>query len=183
MKTRPILFSGPMVRALLAGRKTQTRRVVRANRSPYGVRGDQLWVKETLVAEPGLGGDVIAYAADGTVTDRLWEWRRTVLPSIHMPRGLSRLTLEVTDVLCRNLQDITEEDAQAEGAFYVQPGADPRLQPGGWVCGDVGGTVEFRYPSAGAAFAALWTEINGERAECAWADNPLVWAISFRRVQ
>jgi hypothetical protein len=214
MKEIPILFSAPMVRALLAGTKTQTRRAIRDQSigerfshmtdaglahlewlgtpccgsgvwdvpehsadvaSPYGQRGDRLWVRETHAPQSdcwgawerwirGDGGPapVIHYAADFkpfqdgqgfTIRKPFIEkWR----PSIHMPRWASRITLEVTDVRVERLQDISEADAQAEGVY-----TDPACP-------------------AYDAYAQLWDEINGAGS---WDANPWVWAVSFRRIK
>lgn len=217
MKERPILFSGPMVRALLAGRKTQTRRVVKLNvpadadevffwsgedlrrkgwrnvsepglwarkngrdgyiefigRCPYGVPGDRLWVREAFAyigdcrhSDPGAAALAANgfYRADETVDcGDITRWR----PSIHMPRRLSRITLEITEVRVERLQDISEADALAEG--IEQRGIEFGV-PGLW-----------RRPegphSAAAAYADLWETINGSDS---WAANPWVWAVSFR---
>ena len=126
MSDHPIIFSGPMVRSLLDGRKTQTRRVLKPQ--PQGEQpknwtrandkavryapGDRLYVREAInkVSTPG---DVV-YRADfeaGGNDGAGLGWR----PSIHMPRWASRLTLTVTDVRVQRLQDISEEDARAEG--------------------------------------------------------------------
>src|SRR4051812_10208675 len=184
VRERPILFSGPMVKALLAGTKTQTRRVMRPQPErdshglwtglgmggyfaehvfgpcalklgtpcPHGVPGDHLWVRETwqcyvvgkndlLAPTPRPALCSIGYAATedtrvGTASDfARYEgpWR----PSIFMPRWASRLTLEITDVRVQRLQEITEEDARAEG----MPG-----EPGDWHV-------------AKAAFAEGWNSI------------------------
>ncbi|HAM40757.1 MAG TPA: hypothetical protein DCP69_05315 [Candidatus Omnitrophica bacterium] len=185
MTERPILFSGPMVRALPDGRKTQTRRLVKhhtdpefwdvrrpgvwevydancANQTievacPHGVPGDRLWVRETF-AETPFG--VFYRAEDSTEYPTDGKWR----PSIFMPRRLSRLTLEITEVRVQRLQDITPEDAIAEGVF-----AEGRYSTAPGV------------PYPVATFAALWDGINSERAS--WASNPWVWCISFRRLE
>ena len=135
MTERPILFSGPMVRAILEGRKTMTRRVIKLQPTgaadvqyrvaaavtmpvsgrqqvcPYGRVGDHLWVRETWAphAWPPTGPSY-QYAADDQypAPER---WR----PSIHMPRAASRITLEVLNVRVERLHDISEEDAKAEG--------------------------------------------------------------------
>lgn len=190
---KPILFSGPMVRALLEGRKSQTRRLIntkatarggpylfdgswtdsyvmdpgnasRRERSyPYRI-GDRLWVREALTRSGGY----ISYAADFKVRRpyTIWPhtWKQDPRPSIHMPRNLSRLTLTVTDVRVQRLQEISEEDARAEGLSWVAPswgipgmpetwGADPR-----------------------AAFSTLWNSLHGSDA---WSANPWVVAVSF----
>jgi hypothetical protein len=171
MSERPILFSGPMVRALLEGRKTQTRRIVKGHPHvlpplnigcPYGVPGDRLWVRETW--HPSDSGPEL-YAADYDSKERagVEAWK----PSIHMPRRASRITLEVTDVRVERLQDITEDEARAEGC-------DGKSCP-------VGNLRAWSASQCRYQFAWLWDEINGSRA--AWSDNPYVWAITFRRIQ
>jgi hypothetical protein len=180
------MFSAPMVRAILDGRKTVTRRTLKspnADGCPYGQPGDRLWVRETcwllgLVddGEPrvvgldasGEAGDPprVWYAADG---DRPtlpqyppWCWLRR--NSIHMPRWASRITLEVTSVGVERLHDITEDDARAEGVTTFPH--DPE--------GDCWTDGKHR-----TAFEYLWGQINGPDS---WAANPLVWRIQFRTV-
>jgi len=186
-KERPILFSAPMVRAILDGKKTQTRRVVklpgytieeRDNGAPwphcstwshgddgspwaacpYGAPGDRLWVRETL--KISKGGDCGLYAADDAVAtlDR-WPWQRRYLPSIHMPRWASRITLIVESVRVERLHEIDDAGALAEG---VKPGDD--MEP---------------TDCPRASFAALWRRINGAES---WAANPYVWVVGFSRV-
>jgi hypothetical protein len=87
--------------------------------------------------------------------DRLW---------VRETRWASRITLEVVGVRVERLQDITENDAKAEG---VEPFAKE------WRDGDE--------PTAIASFAMLWDSINGKRA--AWASNPWVWRVEFRKVE
>ncbi len=185
-RERPILFSGPMVRALLDGRKTQTRRIkkerlpslrsTRASRErddcPYGVPGDRLWVRETWAVDgpldqvrrehedmmPGLGHGPY-FRADPVHENTGLTWR----PSIHMYRWMSRILLELTEVRVRRLQDIGEEDARAEGC-------EPK--PGTY-------TADFALHGYVAAYRDLWNDINGPGA---WDANPWVWALTFRRV-
>lgn len=192
MTERPILFSAPMVRAILEDRKTQTRRVVKPQphptwtmnvdkrlrrgiplgdllkgsilsdtarfRCPYGLPGDRLWVRETWTECKNCG--VVNYAAGWKVVcckacdQELGAWK----PSIHMFREDSRILLEVTDVRVQRVQDISREDAIAEG----MPGGQ------GWP------PVE--------EFSLLWNQINLARG-FGWAVNPWVWAISFKRVK
>ena len=176
MKERPILFSAPMVRAILDGSKTQTRRVAKEfngmpnldgilrryphqNGCPHGTPGDRLWVRETWAHErdgTGCPDDTgILYRA----TDPGWDDEETGLrwrPSIHMPRWASRILLEITDVRAQRLQEIGDEDARAEGYTPQSPDF-----PVGW-------------------FQGLWDTIHGSGA---WHANPWVWAITFRRIQ
>lgn len=173
---RPIIFSAPMVRALLGGRKTQTRRVLDNKRAVMRERddaldcvrfyvGDRLYVREACKPIPGSkpGGYFVPgspffgvdwfYRADNNCP--IWangKWR----PSIHMPRWASRLTLTVTEVRVQRLQDISEEDAVAEGVSGSDwNGEGPRYRP---------------------AFHALWNSLHGPDA---WDANPWVVAVSF----
>lgn len=135
----------------------------KAIRCPFGAPGDRMWVKETIRRVRARGPGCAIYAADGEPSpiDR-WVWWRDVLTASHTPRGASRITLEVTDVRVQRLQEISEDDARAEG-----------VEPGGAGDADLGGTAR-------GAFHRLWDSINGERAP--WASNPFVWAITFRRI-
>lgn len=198
MKERPILFSAPMVRALLGGSKTQTRRVVKPQPTmyepgqcvgvsdmindslicPYGQPGDRLWVRETHRAiwgqSPGylIGVD---YKAD---PQEKWERMRDHMdrpqwtPSIHMRREYSRILLEIISVRVERLQDINGRDASAEGA--------PRYACDGPHCPDGENGCNAR-GCAGARewYEELWNEINGA-GSC--AANPWVWVVEFKRV-
>ena len=171
MKERPILFSGEMVRAILDGRKAQTRRTVKGSivvgdpycpPCPYGAQGCRLWVRETFAYtdqhinyEPGW-----VYRA----TDPDWsemegfKWK----PSIFMPRAASRITLEVERISVERLQDITEEDARAEGVTVSKSIASDRV-----------------WPQYKDAYKVLWESINGEGS---WAKNPWVWVVEFKKL-
>lgn len=196
MSERPILFSAPMVRAILDGRKTQTRRALRNqpvelpdfNRGrlsirigggkyrawhpdmpgipcPYGKPGDRLWVRETWALHD-QGFDTAEesgfpiYQADSPHTPKRWR------PSIHMPRELCRLRLEVVRVRVERLHALSRADAAAEGICY--PDDEPKPE---WYHNS-------NWPEEN--FAGLWDAINGAGA---WAANPWVWVITFRRVQ
>ena len=186
MKSRPILFSGPMVRAILDGKKTQTRRLIKwpvVGPCPYGVPGDRLWVRETwaphdrsvLAAQDVTGlyyraDDEDSYQSDG-------KWR----PSIFMPRWASRIDLDVKRAWEEPLQSISEEDAIAEGISMVPfyPDSGFPLSKGYMVGKDDGKTgLE---TSAAKAYAKLWDSINAKRA--LWASNPTVTVIEFERVK
>lgn len=164
MTSHPLIFSGPMVRALLEGRKTMTRRLAKRNKRgelvmPCAV-GDHRWVKETFY--DGRPNYPLRYRADGEWMSPRWK------PSIFMPRALSRITLEVTAIRLERLQDISEDDAIAEGVTRV--------------CAEyytVPGVLEVPYPSARLAFAWLWQHIHGPGS---WERNPQVWVITFKRV-
>jgi len=170
MKERPIIFSGPMVRAILEGRKTQTRRVtskapllgfwqplsngkwewcadggfdqgVFTFDCPYGIPGDRLWVRESF--QPLLADGVkwadsdyetgAGYAINYTATSPAKEYFDCrndeafcdkITPSIFMKRWASRITLEITDVRVQRVQEISEEDAIAEGCEQCKLTAD-----------------------------------------------------------
>ena len=188
MKERPILFSAPMVRALLAGKKTQTRRIVKARdlewmdvhqglrepdnaeRCPYGQPGDRLWVRETFARIDGQTRPWIEtdYQATYTHGDRLSDTlgiKKRWTPSIHMPRHASRITLEVTGVRVERLQDISAADARAEGC------------PDKPVDGAEQASIDLL---AKLWYHDLWEQINGLDS---WAANPWVWVVEFKRVK
>ncbi len=121
--------------------------------------GDLIWTRETWrKAYPvSCGSSGVVYRADKSQALGMDEYsdRHVWKPSIHMPRSLSRLTLRVSTVRVERVQDISEEDVQAEGCTGSPFG-----------------------PSADAIlFPTLWDSINGKRAP--WVDNPLVWVISW----
>lgn len=168
MKERPILFSGPMVKAILEGRKTQTRRVVKnpgplsTTLSPYGVPGDRLWVRETWGHEAdGNACDDIRCGNPDHIWYRASEKDPSIFPkdfwrpSIHMPRWASRLTLEVTAVRVQRLNELDKWDAKAEG-------------------------IDPTYPNPIASFSALWDSINGKKHP--WSSNPVVRVVEFRKI-
>lgn len=212
MKERPIIFNAEMVRAILSGQKTQTRRVManvqtdncltlrkptktkagtythvldapKHDLCPFGNIGDRLWVREAhaFVPEP-------AYRRSTGITqtvnpnddyqasiyrenfDRFSggiKWRA----SIHMPRWACRILLEITDVRVELLNDISEEDAVAEGvpsAAHLISDAGTYLTPAG------------NFATATVAFQRLWESIYGEES---WRSNPWVWVIEFKRVE
>ena len=237
MKERPILFSAPMGRAIIEGRKTQTRRVVKpqgcmqpecwdnchvqwstkghsgpawyasdigyedegstAINCPYGAPGDRLWVRERhayttddmanfvivysddtearcLLATDGGEGDMcgVGKRCDRSRCGAIARWR----PSIHMPRWASRLTLEIDSVRVERLRDISNDDAIAEGMLC---GCNMGFSGVGWdntpiECSRCSGCFGWR-----DLFGVTWDEINGD---CAWASNPWVWVVEFRKV-
>lgn len=198
MKERPILFNDEMVRAILEGRKTQTRRVVKpqppsvtyapnfprydaeyavwefathsedyqnmmvttSRRCPYGQVGDRLWVREAFLSWYNTADNsrslVAAFRADGyeLEDDERWE------PSIHMPRKFSRITLEITGIRVERVQQISDDDALAEGVW--------------------GDEAPYDQPTAIMCFETLWDSINtGDKS---WEANPWVWVVEFRRI-
>jgi hypothetical protein len=186
MTSRPILFSAPMVRALLCGSKTQTRRICKLARAgmpepemasllkccPYGRPGDELWVREAF-CDDWKESRGIVYRADGGFDADMFDagcrWR----PSIHMPRAASRITLRITDVRVERLQDISAKDILAEGAVdrphVDQFGRNPVSAFDGKV-----------YMDLRSLWACGWESINGKGS---WAANPWLWVLSFERVK
>lgn len=229
MADRPIIFSAPMIRALLAGRKTQTRRCLTprallaepsrfqkvakdkatgravweawdgsfpCNAFRAGVDcstpivstvnvGDRLWVRESCRAEERSDGcDGIRYVADSdwrmiensAEAANAWvalnhyrstdekEPRGEVVPSIHMPRWASRITLIVEDVRIERLCRISVQDCYAEG---IDRPAGPFM--GSDVCGRDNARNHYR---------ALWNSLHDEAGDT-WADNPWIVAATF----
>lgn len=218
MTERPILFSAPMIRALLAGTKTQTRRVCKnqpypngykfdgrdflchndylppsamlmdggrgklrwttsdvegwESECPYGLVGDQLWVREAFYFI-GESGETFFRATGDSDKVPPMSWGGPWKPSIHMPRRCSRIQLEVSGVRVERLQDISEEDAKAEGAKCAAETTadDDRLRA---ECG------YFPPSSYAHGYRLLWESINGTGS---WATNPWVWVVEFRRIR
>lgn len=196
MKERPIIFDAESVRAILDGRKTMTRRVIKsqpekppypfqfpsgvwawqsdtphkwgnqtAHFCPLGSPRDFLWVREGL--RWSREGSPARYAADDCPIMRDgesvgWIFNNPTVPAIFMPRWASRLLLEITAVRVERVQEISEEDAIAEGVR------------GDETCYD--------QASARMCFEARWDSLNARRGY-GWAENPWVWVISFRRVK
>lgn len=178
-----------MVRALLAGTKTQTRRL----RKPRWVPGNRLWVREThwmlgRWVKNGLrknGKQAWKFVADPSKTVRFDAGsfppkERTEIgfhkrPSLFMPRWASRLTLEVLRTWQEPLQDISEADAIAEGITDPWPEECKKLASDHFAC-----CPGYPHASAIPAYARLWESINGKTAP--WASNPLVYATEFRVV-
>ena len=212
MKERPILFSGEMVRAILDGRKTQTRRKMKPRppsgapdrvtclpldgdieyflfraqdgtvchgltgnvkikgkntchwKCPYGFIGDRLWVRETFRVCGGTE-KYPDYRATTCVPSPNDNW----IPSIHMSRKYSRITLEIVNVRVERLHDISEEDAKAEGASKLVR-IDQNLVRGSAM--DVQGSHH-------NGFEYLWSSINRPGS---WEKNPWVWVVEFKRI-
>jgi hypothetical protein len=219
-RERPLTLRAAEVRAVLEGRKTQTRVVARIAKngairlkrpyvafaragvglvwrpyggapeqpmppekvsecSPVGQVGDRLWVKEdTYVAPPNFGDPIDATHRDSLGRPRLVAYAASMggegvrcaedygvrkRPSVLMPRWASRLKLEITEVRVERLADISPNDARDEG---VDDYARANNLGGYWT----------------TAFARLWDETRGRKPGRSWADNPWVWAISFRRI-
>jgi hypothetical protein len=244
VKERPILFSGPMVSAILAGKKTQTRRVVKpqpflnqagflawktsgclqnmgrtaeemlAKHCPHGQPGDSLWVREMWRVGAWSNRQEIAvdYLADHSyrqewlkcddesLFDRLVDqsiidahksghaendgilaWtpgnspcRRR--PSIHMPKWASRIRLDIVDVSVERLNDISGDDAQAEGIERV--GGTYSCSPWRNYRKGEKGEMNLHCSARERSYMTLWESINGPGS---WNVNPYVWVIKFMR--
>lgn len=200
---RPILFSTPMVQAIMSGTKTQTRRVVKnqpvydeesgykfwdnlmfdihdnvletmymPDHCKFGEIGDILWVRETylkLVPEHFITSNYV-YKSDMCPDSEEvrqqyikqgypYNWK----PSIFMPRDACRIRLEITNIRVERLHEITEKEAQAEGAeFQKWEGITETTQ------------------SYLNGFTSVWLHINGDAS---WNSNPWVWVIEFKRIE
>ena len=196
MKERPILFNGAMVRALLDGSKTQTRRVFKAKNGavwphkndlpgmrqilrncPYGQPGDRLWVREAwrtfksydaLPPRDLLETCTIWREADATPRIDRSPLCGKLRPSMFMPRWASRITLEIVSVRVERLQDISEADASGEGLRFNSNCIGPWSFDGGQ-----------QWLAAREAYRELWNSINGPGS---WAANPWVWVVEFKRL-
>lgn len=143
---------------------------------PYGKVGDQLWVREAIEVDHHGSITTSKYCADGsfTIADS-WPWKRDKLPSIHMPRGLSRIQLEITDIRVERLNDISEEDAQSEGAEKgtLEDDVDVLMTRFSDGC-DNGYYPDYNYLEG---FQNLWESISGKDS---WDLNPWVWVVEFK---
>ena len=175
MKDRPIIFSTPMVRAILDGRKTQTRRVVKPQPKPHqsggwiwekvggiiATKSGKIYKSKMLSRNPyGKPGDRLwvretwanvlchkmFYKADGNDLPKGCVWK----PSIHMFKMYARIWLEITGIRVERLKDLSPKDGIAEGVEH-------------W-----------------SIFPSLWDSINGKKHP--WKSNPWVWIIEFKRL-
>lgn len=186
MSIKPILFNAEMVRAILDGRKTVTRRLVKflSRKNPnwtgyvkdglmlYNGRnepcikkalyqpGDILYVRETFGYPISLNSDrQYVYRADEFAENGFKNDSHIWHPSIHMPKEAARIWLRVTDVRVERLQDMTDDDAEAEGCFD--------------------------YTSTALGFPDVWdsTIKKSDLDRYGWDANPYVWVISFERCE
>lgn len=198
MSDKPIPFSSPMVRAILDGQKTMTRRIVHADivadmgsdasrvlyRCPYGQPGDYLWVRESWAQRLDLDrlNGTQLYASG---VRNAWYWADgpgkccntgcagaagRVRAARFMPRWASRLTLRITDVRVERVQEISQQDAIAEGCESPLAGTELESLPGDYVADER------------TSFAILWNSLNAKRGY-GWDVNPWVWAITFEPIE
>jgi hypothetical protein len=197
---RPILFSTPMVQAILKGRKTQTRRIIKPEplkqlfdvnmgywseepadlkqpyiKSKYKV-GDIMWVRETFTIKKPIDAEQdwesFGYKSDGyeLMPDEKWK------PSIFMTKDACHIFLKVTNVRVERLQEISVMDAINEGIQKT------------WISDDEKSTMWKNYINNGKgsyhhpvkSFSSLWESINGKES---WDRNPWVWVYDFERIE
>ena len=178
-----------MVRAILEGRKTQTRRIVKPQpercsgcqscnyigdhftqplpKCPYGAAETKLWVREAWAQT--LSGDYI-YKANYCEEHPPMGLRGNWKPSIHMPKEAARIFLEISEIRVERLHDISECDSLAEGIDYKDYGDYQRYF-------DYQNHL-FSFASLIWSFRSLWKSINGEES---WDSNPWVWVVSFEK--
>ncbi len=202
MKEHPIIFSSEMVKAILEGRKTMTRRVVKPQpESSEFIRWDLDFDWRYKGEGISLNRESMPkYCPYGQVGDRLWvreTWCQdldtncitkhivykasahpqagfTWKPSIFMPRWASRITLEITNIRVERLQEITQDDA-----FKECMTRELAIQLGLSVSPS---EEEFNLTQARRIFIELWNSINAKRGY-SWESNPWVWVIEFKRVE
>jgi hypothetical protein len=192
-KEKPMLFSAPMVRAILAGTKKQTRRVVKEpvqswmqtainpewfksvlTQCPFGNIGDVIWVRETwqYVDFAGEDNGYVYRATDPDwETMEEWKWK----PSIFMPKEACRIKLKIEDIKIEKLHDITEQDAIDEGVERLPNETGLLAYRSYLTTPDKQQLPCFPYVS----YRTLWQKINGRES---WDLNPWVWVITFNRI-
>ena len=207
---RPIIFSTEMVKAILNGTKTQTRRIVKmpkdgiseanwgftaftpenhislrakhANgefgesfvKSPYGMPGDLLWVRETFCHEyiMGIIRPFIRFRSDTEpIYHKGYKWK----PSIHMPKSYAQIWLEIESISVEPLNNISEQDAIAEGIEVIgetimdTPLYRDYLKPKEHRITGCNECIE--------SFKTLWQSIKGKDS---WVEKPFVWVVKFK---
>lgn len=199
MAIKPILFNTEMVKAILEGRKTQTRRIIKLSPGftgrqvgesgnhdnplgfwyPCGIKrppcnkGDILWVRETWCKDAGRFMYRANYADDEQFYRNGKEVQLRWSPSIHMPKEAARIFLRVKDVRVERLGEITLDDVHAEGidaSFTRAVGA-----------GSPSGVIDF----SAERFETLWNSTikPADRDRYSWEASPWVWVIEFERCE
>lgn len=204
MKERPILFSTPMVRAILEGRKSQTRRIMKPQPEysegmskwvlypkqhptvyadlinaykycPYGQVGDILWVRETWAYRRPIDAEQDWCSYYYYATD-YDEYVDRWKPSIFMPKEASRLKLKVTNIRVERIQGISYEDAVLEGI----ESSNEFQSNEGYLHQYKDYIVDDFALDAVDSYHTLWESINGKYS---WQSNPWVWVIEFERIK
>lgn len=209
MKIKPILFSTPMVRAILDGRKTQTRRVIKTQpiRNDCPIIPSEEWgfVQRKQIQESparyeiyqswkcpyGQPGDVLWVretwqpSSSGVYVHFKADWAdedagKGWKPSIHMPKSAARIFLQITNVRVERLKDISDEDAKQEGIQeFTKDGVGFKYGLDGWNWSCMSGSP-FMCRNREFAFEELWKSINGEQS---WDENPWVWVVEFKIIE
>lgn len=195
MKETGLILKAPMVRAILEGRKTQTRRIAKPVRHPdlgnvyspgalvlehepqhvinracpCGQPGDRIYVRETFSQHPEWGE--LAFRADGEEFEDAdgWLWEPKWNPAIHMPKELARIWLEVTGVRVERLHAITEADAVRDGGLHRLPAT------GRYVMNQGDQYFGLATHDPRELFREIWESTGGD-----WAANPWVWVVDFK---
>ncbi|MEY5099614.1 MAG: hypothetical protein RJA36_2333 [Pseudomonadota bacterium] len=203
-RERPILFSAPMVRAILAGTKTQTRRVVQPPRgyrwldlavgtmvndgghkkhisdlrSPYGEPGDRLWVKESTIKVEDRGWIGPVYVESDAGRDALeWGYGESDDPDHIPPHAIKRRpSIFMTRAMSRITLEIT--GVRVERLQEISEGDAYDEGTAEW-CAETQRNGN-KWPNIVRAYRGLWEQINGRGS---WAANPFVWVLEFRRLE
>ena len=193
---KPIIFSTPMVQAILDGRKTQTRRVVKINGYPitspdesleltkegliyHSINsmsgyykppcqpGDILWVREAWSEhQEYYNNSAKVFAEPHYIYKADGVYANKWRPSIFMPREAARLFLRVKTVRVERLQEITLEDIEHEGLYCDPPYTKEH----------------YAYePGMRIHWIKLWDSLNAKRGY-GWDTNPWVWVIEFEKI-
>ena len=197
MAVKGILFNTEMVRAILDGRKTCTRRIVKPQPTAhYGVQrikppyqpGDILYVRETWSLR--FDGEKYFYKTDKNTSreeKRLLDyndvkWR----PSIHMPKEAARIWLKVTNVRVERLQEITEAQTEEEGFLFTPPCLHRTGENYCDIDGPCGSKIKYCDMSAGELFGKVLWDSTIKKSDIdiyGWDVNPWVWVIEFERCE
>lgn len=188
MKFIPILFSTPMVQAILDGRKTQTRRVIKPHltdvasfiKCPYGKPGDVLWVRETWQETTSLHPSDQNYGYIYKASDNGREWENNSenwkwKPSLFMPKQACRIFLKIKDVRVERLQDIDKQSAINEGVQIIFDAETHVPVYKKYNLKETLGTI-----NPILSFYILWETINGKGSV---ELNPWVWVIEFEQIE
>lgn len=210
MAIKPILFNTEMVRAILDGRKTCTRRICKdaneytvpdmdfynADRRTYAVHNfvDKEHTEQLSTAErtcPICTGDILYVRETWKKAPNGYyyyeDWQKDDIadvtkwkPSIHMPKEAARIWLKVTDVRVERLQSITIEGAIREGAEGEKC---PHTNVGAFGCTDCMDTGWIEPPQV--EFMQIWNSTikKSDIDRYGWDANPWVWVIEFERCE
>lgn len=208
MKERQILFSAPMVRAILDGSKTQTRRISKVHQSggrryvndngtarqdvvcPYGQPGDRLWVREACRAEElPTGEDGVRYLADDAF-NLIDDMRSAAVKwlTMHWYRGLRAATVPPIhmprwasriDLLIKSVRVERLQDI-SEPDCWAEGIAQVDGMLDDLAISNKARRMGMSFEDAAPTFAALWESINGAGS---WEANPWVWVVEFERIK